>query len=204
MFARAKRGRLWYGFDPERIARELAVDRGRVVRALEHFESKGWVELRAADARMRFERLAEPEQAGALTAELVSRFTRREELAIAQVKDVVRVVTLGACQTNALVAHFGDARPAPCGHCTFCLHGRAEELPPEDAPSPIDAAVDAAALARVAREKPGALGEPRKLARFLSGLTSPALVGAKLTRHPLYGSLSGRSFRDVLSWCEAR
>jgi ATP-dependent DNA helicase RecQ len=47
-----------------------------------------------------------------------------------------------------------------------------------------------------------ALGQPRQRARWLVGLTSPALTRAKLTRHPLFGALGGRSFREVLTWCE--
>jgi ATP-dependent DNA helicase RecQ len=96
LFAKAKRGRTWYGFDPERLAVALSCERSRVVRALEYFESRGWVELRASDARMRFERLGSTDAAGSLTAELTARFTRREALAVAQIEDVVRVVTAGA------------------------------------------------------------------------------------------------------------
>ena len=202
LFAKAKRGRTWYAFDPERVAEALSCDRGRVVRALEYFESRGWVELRASDARMRFERLGDSSAATALTAELTARFTRREELAVAQIADVVRVVTAGTCQTNALVAHFGDVREAPCGHCSFCLRRRAEALPAEDALPPIDA--DREAIAALVELHPRALGEARKVARFLCGLSSPALVGAKLTRHGLYGALMGRRFGDVVAWWEAR
>ena len=198
LFASAKRGRVWYGFNPERVAEALSCERERVVRALEYFESRGWVELRASDARMRFERLGSAEAAPGLTAELMARFTRREALAVAQIEDVVRVVTAGSCQTNALVAHFGDVREAPCGHCSFCLRRRAEALPAEDALPPIDA--DREAIAALVELHPRALGEARKVARFLCGLSSPALVGAKLTRHALYGALTGRRFRDVVAW----
>jgi ATP-dependent DNA helicase RecQ len=201
IFANAKRGRIWYGFDPDRVASALSCERSRVVRALEHFEARGWVELRASDARMRFERLASMDAAGALTAELMARFTRREALAIAQVDDVVRIVTADTCQTNALVAHFGDIREAPCGHCSRCLRGRAEALPTEDALPDID--VNDEAVRALATLHPRALGEPRKVARFLCGLSSPGLVSAKLTRHALYGALAGRRFRDVVAWWDA-
>ena len=42
---------------------------------------------------------------------------------------------------------------------------------------------------------------PRQAARFLCGLTSPALTRAKVTRHAIFGALEDRPFRDVLAWC---
>jgi ATP-dependent DNA helicase RecQ len=201
IFANAKRGRVWYQIDPDEVASALATDRERVVRALEYLEERRFIELRAADARMRFERLAGGEEAEALIADLMARFARREELAVAQVADVVRVVDLEACQTNALVAHFGQERAAPCGHCTSCLRGGGRPRSEEDLGPPIDALVDRVAVVNLAREKPRALGEPRQLARFLCGLSSPALTAAKLTRHALCGALEGQRFRDVLNWC---
>jgi ATP-dependent DNA helicase RecQ len=45
------------------------------------------------------------------------------------------------------------------------------------------------------------LGEPRKAARFLCGLSSPAMIRNKLTRSSLYGALAEKRFADVLSWC---
>jgi ATP-dependent DNA helicase RecQ len=201
IFANAKRGRLRYKIDPSAVATKLASERDRVVRALEYLEERSFVELRAADARMRFERLASDHEAEALIADLTARFTRREELAVAQVADVVRVVDLDACQTNALVAHFGEERAAPCGHCTSCLRGGGRPRPAEAVGPPIDALVDRRVVAGLARERPRALGEPRQLARFLCGLSSPALTTAKLSRHALYGALEGQRFRDVLGWC---
>ena len=50
--------------------------------------------------------------------------------------------------------------------------------------------------------QPDALGEPRQQARFLCGLTSPALSRARLGRNPLFGALEFLRFADVLVWCE--
>jgi ATP-dependent DNA helicase RecQ len=204
LFAHAKRGRVWYTIGSDRVASALAVERGRIVRALEYFEARGWIELRASDARMRFHRVASASATAALTLELMARFTRREALAIAQVEDVVRVVTAGDCQTNALVAHFGEARATRCGHCSFCLRGRAELLQAEEVLPAVATQVNDGDVSVLAASHARALGEPRKLARFLCGLSSPALVAAKLTRNRLYGTLASHRFRDVLGWCEAR
>jgi ATP-dependent DNA helicase RecQ len=202
LFAHAKRGRIWYALQPDKVAEALAAPRTRVLRALEYLEEQGFVELRASDARMRFRRLAKPEDAAELTAMLKLRFSRREKLAIAQIEDVVGIVTKDSCQTNALVAHFGDVRAAPCGHCSFCQRAHGETLDDDGSPPPIQAQVDEGEVRRVAAAEPRALGEARQLARFLCRLSSPAVASAKLTRHGLYGALEGYRFHEVLAWCE--
>jgi ATP-dependent DNA helicase RecQ len=202
LFQHAKRGRIWYALQPDKVAEVLAAPRSRVLRALEYLEEQGFIELRASDARMRFRRLAKPEDAAELTEMLKLRFSRREKLAIAQIEDVVGIVTKDSCQTNALVAHFGEVRMKPCGHCSFCQRAHGERLADDASPPPIQAQVDEVEVRRVAAAEPRALGEARQLARFLCRLSSPAVVSAKLTRHGLYGALEGYRFHEVLAWCE--
>jgi ATP-dependent DNA helicase RecQ len=63
---------------------------------------------------------------------------------------------------------------------------------------------NAAEFTAVCLASPSALGHPRQQARFLCGLSSPALTRNKLSRHPLYGVLEGYRFLEVMRWCEAR
>jgi ATP-dependent DNA helicase RecQ len=95
------------------------------------------------------------------------------------------------------VGYFGETRPEPCGHCTFCLTGIAQRLPKADAHREVG--LDRALLDELAVEHPGALGTPRQRARFLCGLSSPATTKAKLSRHPLFGALAEQRFADVLA-----
>ncbi|MEZ5432806.1 MAG: hypothetical protein R3F31_16900 [Verrucomicrobiales bacterium] len=52
-------------------------------------------------------------------------------------------------------------------------------------------------------ERHAALRQPRQLARFLCGLTSPATTRARLGRHDLFGSLHEVAFQDVLAQLES-
>jgi ATP-dependent DNA helicase RecQ len=61
--------------------------------------------------------------------------------------------------------------------------------------------VDVPAFAEVCTAHPAALGAPRQQARFLCGLTSPALTSARLSRHALFGTLEAYPFAEVLAWC---
>ncbi len=202
VFAQAKKGREWYTLDPAAAGTTLGEARDRIVRMVDYLGSEGMAEVQAADARQRYTRLVEAADAEALADELEARFARRETGEVGRVRQVVELVEREGCQTNFLLAYFGEVREEPCGHCTFCETGCATAFPSLPQRGPVERAVDAEAFRRLARENPGALGHPRQRARFLCGLGSPAFTKAKLTRHPLFGALEERGFAEVLAWCE--
>jgi len=196
-------GRSWTSIHPEASAVALGEERGRIVAALDHLEQKGLVELQAADARQRYTLLARPASTDELLTRLAERFERRERAETARIEQVVSLVTHDGCQVRRLTAYFGETGTEPCGHCTHCLDGRAQELPAAAARPAIDTLVDGHALTRLATAHPDALGLTRQRARFLCGITSPATTRAKLTREPPFGSLADRRFGEVLHWCSA-
>jgi len=192
--ASGKAGRTWVAVDPEAVSGE---DRERVVRALDYLEQRGLVELKAADVRQRFTLLARPPSQAALVDELAERFERREQSETERIQRVLALVEHEGCQVQALVGYFGELRADPCGHCTFCLTGTAQQMPPVASRRHIE--VDREALDALVEAHPEALGSSRQRARFLCGLTSPAVTRAKLSRHPLYGALAEHRFADVLA-----
>jgi ATP-dependent DNA helicase RecQ len=200
LFTTAKKGRVWYSLNPDDAAVALGQERRRVVRAIEYIEEHGWAEVRAGDVRQRYTRLREREDAGALAAELAERFERREAQEIARLQQVLALAAHEGCQTNALVRYFGEERGEPCGHCSYCLTGQAAELPAPAAPAPLAGRIDVREWQQLRDSHPEALGHPRQAARFLCGLTSPAVTRARLSRHPLFGKLEDCRFAEVLEW----
>jgi ATP-dependent DNA helicase RecQ len=202
MFAAARKGRTWYRFDPDELSQQLGVARERIVRALQYLEAQDLVELRASEVRLRFARVDQPAaEVQSVLGELRQRFDRREQQEIARVQEVLALVTLAGCQTNALTSHFGEELPGPCGHCSFCLAGQAQVLPPVARVPAIDRVVDRTSFRALVRDHPIPLGEPRQQARFLCGLSSPALSRARLGSSPLFGLLAEHRFVEVLDWC---
>jgi ATP-dependent DNA helicase RecQ len=99
-----------------------------------------------------------------------------------------------------LCGYFGEQLPEACGHCSWCATRRAQPVQTGPAPTPIQARLDVRQFRRVCAANPRALGEPRQQARFLCGLSSPALTSARLTADPLFGVLGEHRFADVLGW----
>jgi ATP-dependent DNA helicase RecQ len=202
MFARAKEGRTWFTLDLETVAHDMHQERSRFVRALEYLEQQGLAELQAADVRQQYSIIKRPQDIAELVSALLKRFQRREQQEVGRVTQVVDLVRHDGCQTNALAGYFGEARNAPCGHCTWCRTGKPQTLPtPEPLPQ-FPAGLNVSVFSSMRRSYPDALADPRQAARFLCGLTSPALVKHKLTRHSAFGTFEERRFADVLAWCE--
>ncbi len=192
--------------NPDTAAELLGQPRKRVVRSLEVLEQRGLVELSASDVRQRYRRTSDkPTRADiqAITASLVARFEAREAQAVAGPRKVLDLTVLDACQTYALAAHFGEKREGRCGHCTWCLNGQKSEMPAVRRPSPLPAGLNVLEFEALADQYPAALGLPRQRARFLCGLSSPAVSRARIMRNPMFGVWAERRFHDVLEWCES-
>jgi ATP-dependent DNA helicase RecQ len=202
LIASGRTARVWTTIDPEAAATELGEERGRIVAALDYLEQQGLVEVKPTEARQRYTLLRHPDAMDALVDELAARFQRREQAETERIGRVVELVTHDGCQVAELVGYFGESRDEPCGHCSFCLEGRAQSLadaPPPPAPGDL---VDARALSALAALHPDALGSARQRARFLCGIASPATTRAKLTRDELFGAAARCRFAAVLAWCE--
>ncbi len=200
----SKTGTTWTKIDPDAAAERLGCPRAQIVRAVELMDQKGVAQVRASDVRHEFERLIEVFDTDALVAGLMEKFAARESAEIKRIGDVLKLVECAKCQTNALVGYFGEKRAEPCGHCSFCQTKRAAQLPPESPRAPIDEVVNPEELAEVRAQHREALQTPRQVARFLCGLSSPALSKARLMKHSLCGRLDCYRFGEVLLWCEAQ
>ncbi|HTV21051.1 MAG TPA: RecQ family zinc-binding domain-containing protein, partial [Polyangiaceae bacterium] len=158
-----------------------------------------------SDVRHRFSRVAEHgADVEQLVTELAARFARRESSDIERIQQVLALAHTSGCLTNALVAHFGEQRAAPCGHCSGCASAPSATPPRVARPGlePVLSDADRRALRALAADHPQALEEPRQLARFLCGLTSPATTRVRLTRNASFGLLAEHGFRSVMELAE--
>ncbi len=191
--------------DVSAAAEALKTDAARVVEAIRWLEEAGEAAVKPTGARQAFRRLvpaAEVDVPSAVRA-VSERFADRERRELARLDDVFALVEARGCLTQRLLRHFGE-KGGPCGHCDRCLNGgRAPKWPRErdaDGSGPADAV---AVIQALRAEAHPALRGGRAAAKFLTGLTSPATLREKLTRHESFGRLAHVPFAEVLSTLEA-
>jgi ATP-dependent DNA helicase RecQ len=199
ILAQAVKAKTWFALDLEKAAIAAGATRDRVVSALQYLEEQRLLTLKAEGVRNRYRRLRASAKLDDLARTLHQRTLERETREIDRLRQVLELAGHDGCLVSHLGAHFGEPLAQPCGHCSWCLNGhRAAAIPSRPTP-----AIDSGLRPRVdvlRREQSALFAEPRALARFLCGLTSPRLSRARLGSHPLFGALDQVPFPQVLAW----
>jgi ATP-dependent DNA helicase RecQ len=163
---------------------------------LDYFAERGWIELKASGLVHGYVKTKAITDIEELTRDLHEYSMEREVGELSRLNELFAFFSADTCLSHQLSAHFGQAVPAPCGHCSACEGAAIGALPSPDYAQVGDSALTG--LRRLRQEYPQQLADLRQQARFLCGLSSPKMVRARLTRHPLYGCCSGVPFEDVL------
>ena len=200
LLSSGKEGRTWLTVDLEAAGAATGEPRAKLIRALDYLAEKSLAEVQASGVRHRLSVLRRPDDFEAFVDGLAARFEEIERNDVERLESVVAFVEGDGCHTARLVGYFGEPFDGRCGHCTYCRTGEAVVLP---APVARPEYPEASRIARLTAEHAAVFAEPRALARFLCGLTSPALTAARLTRHELFGSMETADFREVLAWASA-
>ena len=155
LIASGETGRTWTTIAPDKAASALGEQRSRIVAALEYLDQQGLVELKAAEVRQRYTVTAMPDAQDELVERLLERFARRERSETERIQSVLTLVTHDGCQVQRPDRRTSARRaPKPCGHCSHCLTGSAQQ-PPQLEPRPqIDAVVDASCSRQPPFEQP--------------------------------------------------
>jgi ATP-dependent DNA helicase RecQ len=202
VFRQAVKAKVWFSLDVEKAAQATSSPRERVIAALDYLHDQGLLEVKVEGVMQRYRRRKTPPDLAALAAALHGRTLAREEREIGRLRQVLDLAGHDGCQVSRLGAHFGEPLDRPCGHCSWCLNGRKPAVIPPRPPHPIPPEVQQQARALRA-EKPDLFREPRTLARFLCGLSSPRLARERLGGHALFGKLADVPFLEVLAWASA-
>jgi len=199
LFREAHKARTWFSIDLDRTATTLGTTRERIVRALDWLGEQQLLEIKVAGIRHSYQRLNQPDALEALVADLYQRVLAREQAEIHRLQQVLDLITLDGCQSNALAAHFGEQRAQACGHCSWCSRGKSELLPRHTRAISEDILRAARTLRQ---EQVGVLTSSRLLSRFLCGISSPRISRNTLSAHKLFGSLTNMPFANVLAQIE--
>lgn len=206
IFQSGKEGWKWTTIDSEEAALAAGCDRSRVVKAIQWMEEHGDVRTQPAGLRHGY-RLGEG-ISGADSTRIAKRlqelFLKREEQDVARIQSIIDLARLDGCLSNQIIQYFGeDPGDVGCGTCGTCVSDNNTTELPQSLPENLDEAATAI-VAGVAAERHTALRTPRQLARFLSGIPSPAARRAKLSKHDDFGALNDFPFLAVLECAESQ
>jgi len=192
--------KIWYSIALPQVAKRLSCPRERIVAMLEYFSQQGWIELRASGLVFGYRVLEPITDIGTLTDELSSYLLEREQGELSRQDELLRLMTSERCQSQLLSERFGQTAPDPCGKCSACIGESTGKIPTLSQARVGDSATSG--MKELADEHPDVLGTARDQTRFLCGLTSPAIVRKRLSKHPLYGCCSSVPFQQVLEHLE--
>ena len=196
VFKQARKARIWFDIDLDETAESIGCPRDRIVRALDYLAERELLEVEAGGVRHRFSILRHPDDLGQLTDVLFQKALELEAREIGRIGQVLELAAQDGCQVADLAAYFGEELSRDCGHCSWCLNGHQPVAIPPTEPAHIDETAWGRML-DVWHDQDEPIDDPRALARFGCGITSPRLTRTRLSTHPLFGSLAHVRFGDV-------
>lgn len=196
VLAQSVKKKTWFEIDVDTAARSISEPRERIVRALDYLGEQDMLELKAEGVRNRYRRLKTPDSLDALTDKIHGLVQTRERRELERLGQVIELIELDRCQVASLCRHFGKPLENDCGHCSWCIGKNSASLGGRSEPSLSEEALEKINSAKT--DFSGQLKDNIQIARFLCGLSSPAISRAKLQRNPLFGCLEEFPFQQVL------
>ncbi len=200
LLASSRKRKVWFDIDIPETMKKLGCERSRIVKALDYFAEKGWIELRVSDLVHGYRKLKSFGVVGQLVENFTQRLHQREKMEISKTQQVIEMAKATECQAGVLSTYFGQRLDSKCGHCSYCQG----EGPFEVVPGPVSKLTDSTlqTVRQLVTEHRAALNSSRSIARFLCGLTSPALTRSKLSRNRSFGICQDIPFADVMRQVE--
>lgn len=202
LFETGKKGWKWHTFDIAASAHELSETEERVRKAIGYLADMGDAIVQPSGLRHAYTLSSDTgHTVNSLTAMLTERFEEREAGEIKRLNLVVELCESNQCLPRQLVKYFGD-EVEDCGQCSVCTGEHQGGALPQSKRVEIDMEMAGIILKSHGDTHP-ALRQPRQLARFLCGLSSPATTKARLQRDERYGVLAEVPFLEVLDHISA-
>ncbi|HUE91816.1 RecQ family ATP-dependent DNA helicase [Pseudomonas sp.] len=203
LISTSQRARTWCTVDFDLLYQQHQAERSRVIKALDYFQEKGWVELESKQMTEVYALLDPGFDPVALSAELHGYFSQQEASEIRRIHAMLALFASEQCLSQRLAAYFGDANaPQQCGHCSVC-QGQVAHLPEPPALPPL-AEQDVRSLCEGFMRKYQELkgGEPSAecLTRFLCGISVPLFTKLKARQLSGFAALEDYPYAEVRNW----
>lgn len=198
------RARTWCTVDFDALYRTHQAERARVVKALDFFQERGWIELESKQMTDVYALLQPDFDAPVLATELHDYFVAQEGSEIRRIQAMLALFASEQCLSHRLASYFGDEQaPHQCGHCSVC-RGQVARLPEPPSLTPL-ATLDREALCgafieRYQAARGGELPSEDCLARFLCGISVPLFTRLKARQIGGFAALEDYPYGDVRAW----
>ncbi|MCF5167155.1 RecQ family ATP-dependent DNA helicase [Pseudomonas congelans] len=202
----SNRARTWATVDFEAMYQRYGAERGRVVKALDYFQEKGWIELESKQMTEVYSLLRSDFDAQALSIELHDYFAHHEASEVARIHTMLEVFASDRCLTHRLALYFGDHKaPEHCGHCSVCL-GEVARLPEPPALEPLAGRDYQQLCGDFIHKHQDYTGQPPSadcLTRFLCGISVPLFTKLKARATTGFAVLEDYPYAQVRTWVQA-
>ncbi len=199
----SSRARTWATVNFDGLYSQHQADRNRVVKALDYFQEKGWIELESKQMTEVYSLLVQDFDAQALSLELHAYFTAHERGEITRIHAMLALFASETCLSYRLAQYFGDEQaPQKCGHCSVCA-GQVAHLPePPELMPLVDKNFEALCGAFIHRhqEFTGSYPPAERLTRFLCGISVPMFTKMKARAIPGFAALENYPYAAVRDW----
>ncbi|ROM88294.1 recombinase RecQ [Pseudomonas brassicacearum] len=202
----SSRARAWATVNFDGMYRQYHAERNRVVKALDYFQEKGWIELESKQMTEVYSVLEGGLDTQVLSSELHAYFTRHEQGEIARIHAMLELFATDRCLGYRLAQYFGDDNaPRECGHCSVC-HGHIARLPePPALPPLVDKNFEALCSDFIHKHEQhsGSVPSAERLTRFLCGIGMPLFTRLKALKIRGYAALEAYPYAEVRQWAQA-
>ncbi|MHB0765779.1 RecQ family ATP-dependent DNA helicase [Stutzerimonas sp. NM35] len=194
------RARTWCTLDFDALYQQHGAERPRVIKALDYFQEKGWIELESKQMTEVYALLDPSFDADALSAELYDYFKQHETSEITRINRMLALFESSECLSYRLADYFGDRQaPQRCGHCSVC-QGHVAQLPEPPLLAPldeVDVADRCADFSQRYRQSKNSPPSPECLTCFLCGISVPLFTRLKARGVPGFASLEAYPYAEV-------
>ncbi|QGA47860.1 ATP-dependent DNA helicase RecQ [Pseudomonas brassicacearum] len=202
----SSRARAWATVNFDGMYQHYHAERNRVVKALDYFQEKGWIELESKQMTEVYSVLDADLDVQVLSAELHAYFTRHEQGEIARIHAMLELFATDRCLGYRLAQYFGDENaPRQCGHCSVC-HGHVARLPePPALPALVDKNFEALCgdFIHKHEQHSGSVPSAERLTRFLCAISVPLFTRLKARKIGGYAALEAYPYAEVRQWAQA-
>ena len=200
------RARTWCTVDFDSLYSRHGAERGRVVKALDFFQERGWIELESKQMTDVYAVL-QGFDSEALASELHGYFLAQEGSEIRRIQAMLELFASEQCLSQRLAAYFGDSKAPPrCGHCSVCA-GQVARLPEPPQLAPLAERdreqLCGAFIGKYQSARGDQLPGTECLTRFLCGISTPLFTRLRARQISGFAALEDYPYAAVRAWLSA-